>query len=70
MHKRVRIGKDNIPIEKEYAKRIEDGKIVKKLPTVMFNGKLAHLFDVIHPTICIDCGAKLYIDQYWNRYYP
>jgi len=68
MSKNVGIGKGNIPIEKEFAKRIEDGKIIKELSYVIYGGELVSLFSVVHPTICIECGAKLYIDQHWNRY--
>lgn len=68
MPKKRGIGKGNIPIEKEFARRIEDGKIIKELPYITYNGELVSLFSVVHPTICKMCGAKLYIDQYGNRY--
>lgn len=68
MSKKVGIGKGNISIEKEFAKRIEDGKIINELPYVIYDRELVRLFTVFHPPICIECGAKLYIDQYWNRY--
>jgi hypothetical protein len=68
MYKNVSVGKGNIPIEKEFAKRIEDGKIIKELPYVTYDGELVCLFSVVHPTICIECGARLYIDQHWDRY--
>lgn len=68
MSKKVGIGKGNISIEKEFAKRIEDGKIINELPYVIYDRELVRLFTVFHPPICIECGAKLYIDQHWNRY--
>ncbi len=63
-----RLGKGNIPIDKEHAKRIENGKIVKELPLVNYNGELLPLFTVISPFDCFICGGKLYKNKSYNRY--
>lgn len=68
MFKKIGRGKGNIPIEKGFAKRIEDGKIIKELPLIMHDGKIVHLFTVIHPTVCVKCGAKLYVCLHYDRH--
>lgn len=64
----MKYGKGNIPIEKEHAKRIEDGKIIKELPLVNHDGKLLPLFSVIHPSECLICGSKLHKNKDHKRY--
>lgn len=64
----VKCGKGNLPIEKEHAKRIEDGKIIKELPLVNHKGKLLPLFSVIHPSECLICGSKLHKIKNHDRY--
>jgi hypothetical protein len=44
-------GKGNKAIDKTNAKRIENGKIVRDLPLVPFNGKIVPLFLVISPIV-------------------
>lgn len=61
-------GKGNIQIEKEYAKQIIDGKIIKDLPLVNHNGRLLPLFSVLHPICCNVCGSKLYKNKNYTRY--
>lgn len=63
-----RTGKGNIPIDKEHAKRIENGKIVKELPMVNYNGELLPLFTVVSPSNCFDCGGVLHNNKNYNRY--
>lgn len=62
------IGKGNISIKKEKAKRIEDGKIIKDLPLVNWNGELLPLFSVITPSGCSVCDSKLHKNKCYNRY--
>ena len=61
-------GKGNIPIEKEYARRIENGKVVRYLPLVEYIGKLLSLFSVVSPSCCPRCGSKLNRNKSHNRY--
>ena len=63
-----RHGKGNIPIDKEHAKRIENGKIVKELSLVNYNGELLPLFTIISPLDCFMCGGKLHNNKIYNRY--
>mgnify|MGYP000709899175 CR=1 FL=1 len=62
------MGKGNIPIDKDKAKTIEDGKIVNELPSMMYNGELVHLFSVDVPEKCPECGGKLYDNKKYDRY--
>lgn len=61
-------GKGNRPIDKEHARRIENGKIVKELPLVSYNGELLPLFTVLSPSNCFKCGAKLHNNKSYDRY--
>lgn len=63
-----RPGKGNIPIDKEHAKRVVNGKIVKELPLVNYNGELLPLFTVLSPSDCFECGGKLYNNKNYDRY--
>ncbi len=64
----MRHGKGNIPIEKEYAKRVENGRIVKELPLVNYDGVLLPLFSVVSPTSCVVDDARLHVNKSYNRY--
>ena len=61
-------GKGNIPIEKKCARRIENGKIVKELPLVDYQGALLPLFSVASPLRCPKCGSKLNRNKRHDRY--
>ena len=61
-------GKGNRAIEKEHARRIENGKIVKELPLVNYDGVLLPLFSVVSPSSCFVCGVKLHNNKTYNRY--
>lgn len=61
-------GKGNIPIDKVHARRIENGKIVKELPLVDYQGELLPLFSVASPLLCSKCGSKLNRNKSHNRY--
>jgi len=63
-----RPGKGNISIDKEHAKRVENGKIVKELPLMSYNGELLPLFTVVSLSNCLECGGKLYNNKIYNRY--
>ncbi|MFO7791465.1 MAG: hypothetical protein R6W73_00600 [Candidatus Saliniplasma sp.] len=60
--------KGNIRINKSEARRVEDGKIVKDLPLINYNGDLLPLFKVISPSHCKECGSKLHINKSRKRY--
>lgn len=62
------MGKGNTPIDKKNAKKIEDGKIVKELPSMMYNGEMVHLFSVDVPERCPECGGKMYDNKGHDRY--
>ncbi len=62
------MAKGNIPIDKDKAKTIEDGKIVKELPLVPYNGELVHLFSIDVPEICPKCSGKLNKNKEHDRY--
>ena len=64
----MRDGKGNAQIETKYAKRIENGKIVRDLPLVEYGGEILPLFSVIRPRCCPKCGGKLNRNKSYNRY--
>jgi hypothetical protein len=61
-------GKGNISIDKVHAKRIENGKIVKELPLVNYQGALLPLYSVVSPCCCPKSGGKLHRNKSYNRY--
>ena len=62
------MGKGNTPIDKEKAKKIVDGKIVKELPSMMYNGEMVHLFSVDVPERCPECSGEMYNNKNHDRY--
>lgn len=60
--------KGNVEINKRKARRVKDGKVVKKLPKVNSDGDLVTLFSVKSPTCCKKCGAKLNVNKTDERY--
>ncbi|MFO8109638.1 MAG: transposase, partial [Thermoplasmata archaeon] len=60
--------KGNVRINKKEARRVENGKIVKDLPLINYNGDLLPLFKVISPSHCNECGSKLHINKSRKRY--
>ena len=64
----IQMVKGNVKINKKEARTVEDGKIVKDLPTVNYDGKLLPLFSVISPSRCEKCNSKLYKNKTRKRY--
>ena len=62
------MGKGNTPIDKKNAKKIEDGKIVKELPSMMYNGEMVHLFSVDVEEECPKCNSKMHDNKNHDRY--
>jgi len=58
----------NVKINKKKARKVEDGKIVKDLPMVNYNGNLQPLFSVQSPTECKECRSKLNVNKSEERY--
>lgn len=63
-----RTGKGNIPINKAFAKKIENGIIFQELPHVEHNGKMVPLFTSVPPTHCTICANTLNINEHYTRY--
>jgi len=60
--------KGNIPIPKDQARAIENGKIIKDLPLVPFRDTYLPLFTVISPDKCKVCGSSLKAHKSYFRY--
>lgn len=62
------MSKGNIPINKNMAKIIENGRITQEIPLILYGGRMQHLFTPISPTDCIFCGSPLKFNEYYDRF--
>ena len=60
--------KGNIPIPKADVKMVCDGRIIKDLPLIEYNGSRVPLFTILHPDVCKVCGAPLRKNKTYTRY--
>jgi hypothetical protein len=51
--------KGNIAINKGIAKKIDSGRVIQEIPTILYSGRMEHLFTPVSPTNCIICGSPL-----------
>ena len=68
LNRNTRQGKGNIPINKDIAKRIENGQVVQDLPFVEFNGVMIPLFTVIPATSYFNGPCGLTVHDHYTRY--
>lgn len=68
LNRNTRKGKGNILINKDIAKRIQNGQIVHDLPLVEFNGVMIPLFTVIPATSYFNGQGRLTIHDHYTRY--
>jgi hypothetical protein len=60
--------KGNIIINKEIAKKIDSGRVVQEIPTILYNARMEHLFTPVSPTNCVICGSPLKFNENYTRY--
>lgn len=62
------MSKGNIPINKNMAKIIENGRITQEIPMILSGRRMQHLFTPINPTDCILCGSSLKPNEKYDRF--
>src|SRR4030042_1428122 len=53
------MAKGNVPINKNLAKKIENGRLFHEIPLVLSGGRLLPLFSPVNPTNCKWCNSPL-----------
>lgn len=62
------MAKGNVPINKNLAKKIENGRLFHEIPLVLSGGRMLPLFSPVNPTNCKWCNSPLKFNENYTRF--